>query len=639
MSDDTVVNTNVPTELIQPINEDIASTINIDQAPKPVDDLFKRMNIEKLVLTDVGPNVTIDVQPDFRPILVQLVDHVTKIFQQIEQMKIPILTPASYLAYSLHNIYIYGTLADVYNIRAVASKYGNDILNDKHGEQAINVASWNFTPTYNDEILRGLQYTFDPRRKNIAFIYSFAAFSFDHDFGKAFPIHMFLNLHNLICQFGDTETSDTIWRIWINSIVVQDANTVITVANIIGAAYNEHYIENFVNKKLKQLLTMTMATQRTKRIQFCPIPITTYPVVEDLSHINPYYYLLGFVPELNHSVVDFLNEMSAHTKTIFKDCKMVGEYYGLESGVNILNHYYTDFCLPTYHQLKVAVTAKSKPTTIENYATALKFMCASSTARKASNAVTPSKARSGNDFKINTSLYLLEKSTGIHDTTDPDPVVLFNKHKHEAPILLYSPWSTGLSSLYYPVICGLTIESHEIDAFHVPFPNMTNNIRHENSYFLQSAMPFRCAIDRSFLTGHSDLSVRTRSQEQEETHKVSFSFDDMSKHALPRFSTRVAASDPTNLLPGFTAVHGVRSFENGSNKVAYQGNTAWTKVRTDEVFPDSQLIWSSYRWIDPTKSCIDNFYQYKYFIMNLRTLYGTTPRIVQAPQVSKILKT
>lgn len=120
-TNDSTVTTDIPAADAASLQTDKTAQLNVPDIPDAVDTLFKQMKVDELILTDVGPTATIDVQPDFRYIIYQLCDHATRIYQQIEQLNNPSITPASLLASFLHSIYTYGALNDIYLIREVAN--------------------------------------------------------------------------------------------------------------------------------------------------------------------------------------------------------------------------------------------------------------------------------------------------------------------------------------------------------------------------------------------------------------------------------------------------------------------------------------------------------------------------------------
>lgn len=630
---ETLVDTELPAQILDEITQDVSNLLNTDPTPSPDSDLYKALKVDELTLTDVGPSETIDVQPDFREITIQLIDHCTRIYDQVQQLQIPGVTPATLLAAMLQSIYGYGALVDLWSVRQYTSQYGAKFLTHTYSEQYLTLISWNIIPPCVREIIRGLQFTFDPRRKNIAFMFSFACYSFDHDFGRAYPVHMFIMLHNIIATSLPTATSDEIWREWLNSTVIRNNDSEIKVANIIGGAYDQHLVENYMTRKLRLLLAPVSLQNNRRRRIFKEFPIPPYLMTARLSQINPYYYLLGGHNTIAPSMMNFTQEFHNKQKQIFEGSKILGELIGLESGTQIMNHYYIEAQLPTYHDLDTEVTKTSTTQTLANFATRLKFKCSTRCSEESKTPVNKPPAT----VEYTKALYLVNQN-GVQPP-DPNTRMVYESKKHSNErILLYSPWSTGVSSLYYPVTTGILIETNEIDGIHIPFPRNDTSIHDENSFFLESAIPMESTLCRNHLQGDTNISIRYRVEDNIDVTKVSLSFDDRTKHILPIYAQTVQSTIETQLLPGFTLQTGITDPHYATNKIAYDGNRKWTKQECDSVFPDPPIVWSSYRWIDRKYAATTYSHQYTYFLINFRTMYGTMPSIYMSNPLHNIIK-
>lgn len=350
MADPLAVDTTIDPEVEQLNEEDTSIDINTPTQPEIPNDIAKAMKLDELATTDVGPHVTIDVMPDFRALLIQLVDTSVKVYKQLEQLNQPGLSPATILACSLQSIYAHGAISDVWAIRETTSRYGSEFNNEADYPQYLTLLGYNSIPPYIKQISLGLQFTFDPQRKNVAFIYSFAAFSFRHDYGRVFPIGMFITLHNLMAEYMHNETADQIWKRWINSAVVinTEDHTEFLVGHIIGAAYNEHTTENYLTRKLRTLLNPITVSANEQRKVLKPFDIAAFESEsENNTDINPYCYLLNATQENIAQMMSFTNEMRLVFESQFKSNVNLGSIFGTESGTQIMNHYYTSYSLPT----------------------------------------------------------------------------------------------------------------------------------------------------------------------------------------------------------------------------------------------------------------------------------------------------
>lgn len=620
------VDTGLPPSIETKINEDDSPNVNPPEPPTPLTELFKRMHIQKKIITDPGPHATIDVIIDTRFTIYQLVDHCIKIFDEIKSRNLPAITPASLLAISLQQIYTYLAVIDTELIRETTSFYGQAFSIMPRNKQLLNLGTWMRTPPFIQDIIRGLVPTFDPRRKNLSYICSFAAFSFDNDFGRCLPTYMFLALHNIIAKHGANATFNTIWYEWLEYPVITIAEQQpIRVANIIGAAYDNNEVENFLTRKLKTLLSVTTLDLQQRKPVFKKFNFANVTYDEIDNDINPYEYLLGTHPNIITNMMSFINIMSNDFDQIFLKCDYLGAMFGIQSGTHVMNHFYGEPQLPTFHNLPVKFsedkTKPKKPTLVNSatYADKLKFKCTFKCELPKAVTVKPMPVNVAHTKE----LYLVNTNPSV----EPDiKASIYSSKRQRNQIILYSPYSTGESSMYYCLTNGIHIETFEIDSFHVPYPRLDNSINDENSHFLDSAIPISSAISRQELDGQSILAVRFRTIDNEYTERISHSYFNRAEHRIPMYGQRVSTETAENLLPGFLPVQGISHPNLASNKVAYSDTQEWTHKKCTDTFPTSPFIWSSYRWIDPMYAHQDTFLDSTYFICDLRTMYGTIPQ-------------
>lgn len=295
--EDLTVNSDLNKDVHAEITSDTSTDLNTPPQPT-VDALFSAMKIDEETTTSTGPFQTIDVVPDFRNITFQLVDHSIKIYEQLSQLKLAFITPPSILAYFLSSIYTYGTVIDIYAVRESTSHYGSKYLDKELCQQYTYLSKYNIIPPFLKDIIRGLQHTLDPRRKNLAYMFSFAAFSFDHDFGRIYPIHMFLILHDLLAEYPN-QSVDFIWQLWLDTTLITHDNNIVKVANVIGGAYNNNIVNNYMTTQLRKLLLPVLMNATTHRNVYTTfdIPSTTQQI--PLANTNPYFYLQStYAPQL-----------------------------------------------------------------------------------------------------------------------------------------------------------------------------------------------------------------------------------------------------------------------------------------------------------------------------------------------------
>lgn len=631
------VQTELPPDAEKNRTLDTSPEVNPQESTPPVIDLFKEMRLSDDITEDPGIHATIDCQPDFRPILYQLIDHSIKIFETQKQRKIPAITPASLLASFLHQINCFAALADVYSVRETMSFHAKIFSQETLNLQYLNLSSWMSTPPFIKIILEGIFPTFDPQRKNLCFVYSFASFSFYHDLGRFFPIHMFLALHDIIAIKGAHATTNEIWLEWLRYPVYQRpaAEGPITVANIIGGAYENNIVDNYLTKKLRRLLNITVADQKQRKAVFQHFALPQYPAKQDYNTVSAYSIILSAEPELIPTLHTFINIMSAQYLQIFANCKPLGAIYESVSGTNIMNHYYDTLQPPTYHLMKVDLKNEkdTKTALLSQFYTALNYRCSYYCTAEPKLPV-----KLPNVPEPDALLALLGKKIR---TQPPDP-----DYKESAtiqttsasPVVLYTPWSTGPSSMFYPLTTGMHIETTEIDSFHIPYPRIDSTLHDENSIFLSSAFPMNATIDVRDYNGEANLYVRSRFSDPDYEVRTSNSMYDMSKHFLPMYAATTQPGTTNNPFPGFRKVEGIRHPNCASTKIAYSSLRKWTETECKSRIQIEPYIWSSYRWSDPTNELTAESIDSRYFICDFRTLYGTTPQTYKSYHLHDLIK-
>lgn len=628
---DIPIDTNPNPEVKKQIETDESDKINEPKVPD-VSALFSVMNIDSNSITDVGPHQTIDVIPDMRYIVIQLATEAAKVYEMISQNNIPTVTPATIIASWLQTIYAYGAATDILKVREYTSYYGGQFLKNDLRSQYLDRLMFNTVPPIIKEILRGLEFTFDPRRKNLAYMFSFAAFDFNSDYGRIYPISMFITLHNLIANATANDTTASIWLQWLQSPVItqEDGEETIYVQQIIGAAYDQHTTDNFVTQRLKCLLCPLTPAFTRRRAVFTPIP--TQPIeVPDINDTNPYIYLLNATNMNLPSMEAFTNTFQHNDKQLYTNSEPLFNRFGIESGSLIMNHMYMHYNLPTYHNIKFKQVTSTTNVTSQNFSKRLRYKCP-----RDSEIANPHKLtvhEPNTDFLQ--SLYLVDPNPP--PKPDLDKVYQNVSNELAQPVILYSPWSTGVSSLYFALTNGLLIESDEIDGFHVPQPQIATSIHDENSHFLESAVPIRRTVNRTHLNGEHHLHIRTRAQLNLREQAISCSLYDMSQHRLPLYPATVAHEVNSNYLPGFTVRSGLNDPKTTYNKVCYSTDYTTKPRDMKKLIPHEFFLWSSYRWIDRTYAQTESFIDHTYALANFRTIYGTSPLTVAAPQLYTLI--
>lgn len=141
---------------------------------------------------------------------------------------------------------------------------------------------------------------------------------------------------------------------------------------------------------------------------------------------------------------------------------------------------------------------------------------------------------------------------------------------------------------------------------------------------LSSAIPMsRCNTRYPNEIDH--MYLYNRYERNRDEHPVSVSMYDIAEQRLPTFANRIVAPLAAT-LPGFTRVEHIRDLRMTTSKFAYPILIGSTTDYTRSI-PKYLHVWSSYRWIN--KATLPSQAS-RYFLANLRTVYGTNPLLVKA---------
>lgn len=601
--------------------------------PKDIKDQLQIMvPIESYIDSTSGPHVTIDVQPDCKILLASLFSEFMPIMDDLTYDKHELISPASVLMYCFYILYSYGAANDTFGLRFTASRHSSVCYSEPISRQALDQSMYLKVPPMLAEYTRTLASVCDPQRQNMAYINTYASFDLYHDLARTLPVNLFCSLHNILASARTHTTIDDILHEWYQCVILRyDAATVpvsITVANIIGANPNNNIYENTIARMFRQLVTNHLNKPIRQRPVLRAISYTVYTTTHGIHNINPYWYLLGHSPQQCYELSICIDQISIFLGEKFSKSCQLYQVYEIQSGQAITNHYYVNQQLPTSHTL---------PTTPPYVSVLTDGDFASEIGYAQPRTQVPSELKvrltehddpsSGEKLKkIHlTKAAFLYTSDKPHDDKDPDTIYKHDDFESTHPnILLYSPWSTGVSSLARTITTGLLIESAEIDGFKVPQPNIASTLYSENAYFLSSAVPFtRC--NTRYPNNINHMYLYNRSERMRDEHPVSVSMYDISEQRLPTFPAIINFAIPA-IMPGFQPTNHVRDLRLTSSKFAY--NIIPGKPHNyEEEIPKYIHLWSSYRWIDPSAP---NDQSSRYFLANLRTTYGSNPLLVKA---------
>lgn len=590
--------------------------------PPPKNDLYDRLNIEQRIQLDTGFDLTIDVQPDFRFIILSLIFHVNKLYALLEQKQRPLLTPPSLIGYCLYLIYGFFLVCDKHG-RHTPSQYAREFLNDSDGQQILETLLRSYVPPFVLDILRGLAPTVLPRRPGIEFVPTFAGFSFHHDFGRFIPPQVFTIAHTLAASTRSNIDPDQVLTDWFESNIVIDTDMNIKVGHFLGAGIQDNgRYENWFQSACISIFNPVVLRSLSQRPTFQRVsytPHTTAPM-----NINPYELNLNSSVDNVPLTVSFLESLSDLVKHDLSASFQLGGIFSTISGINIVTHAYSDVSLPTWHYKSLG--SHTVPKSAKEFASAISFMTLN---------IIDSKTKvsyPSDDSTITKFLYLV-RNQDRNPKSDPDRIVRFSPRDHiYSPWRLFDPFDYLPSKFAFPIVCGLLIESNSLDGFSIPHPNLRSSLREDNSQILQSAVPLYGI--RKATSHFADPTVR-RTITRDDKQKVSLSFYDMARNRLGIVDQTVADSALPSQIPGFNLTNAIYRFNRMFSKLSY---------RTNDTHPiPSEFIhaWSSYRHVLPSAPRVDDDTSIDlnkvYMLLDFRTVFGTDVTLAQTEHGAKLI--
>nr|BCD56391.1 putative coat protein [Lichen partiti-like RNA virus sp.] len=599
-----------------------------DPAPQPSyhDDILDRMNAEQNISLDDGPTAIIDVQPDYRFTLSVIIYHVIRIYATLEQKNNPMISPASITAYCLALTYGYALICDSENVRNVKSEYADSYADNPSRCDLLIELERAFVPPFLRNILTALTPTFDPRRSNLSFVNTFACFFASHDYGRTYPISMFLKAHHIIATRPSNLNPVTTYNDWLQ-MNVTSGTPALDIGQLLGQGTQSGNYNNWISSRVQSLFNPVTSRSNTNRPTLAPIPSFPYPTTT--WDINPYIYLLNADKDNIHTTLTFIKTMSNIVHEQITGSFQLGTHFSTQSGVQIMTHFYSGPSLPTWHSL---ITKPSdNDVTSTTFAETIKFL-STPIGKVETNLPFPEK-----DDIIDKMLYLVKKSTSHNNSDEPDSYMEFDSDTDVLPDVRYfDPYGYSPSTLPFTIMAGLHIETAEIDGFTIPQPNTDYSLRNENSHFLQSALPMHIIKPGNIIGNALDRTIiAERTLHDSGAPKVHVSLYDMMQNRIPYFDQQVRDSLPST-LPGFDATPHVGFFQRAFSSFGFR-IPSLERSKPPNIHNDSIYAWSSYRYINRNVARTTTRRTRTYMICNFRTIYGTNITMSQSIHPSKLI--
>jgi hypothetical protein len=622
---------------------DKLSTITGAPTPTVKDDLLSRMNVDRKNDISEGNSATIDVQPSFVPILMSLIYYASIWYPQIEQKQFGKVTPSTLVAYFLALLYGHLLVCDYY-IRSSPSRYASDFVSTPSRLRFLEFLLNLPVPDFLVKFFIALTPTSDPRRTLIDLIPTLAGYSHHHDFGRYFPISIFLHGHDFAARTRQNEDPELLLHRFLQTQLTDNPATYI--GNYFGAdLVKDNNSVSYTSQLYQAIVSMfnpAVLRSLSQRIVYSRIPQDVIDLSTD--QYNPYILLLNTHDEMISEMTTFLESVSTAFSTVSKMSGVLGSQYSGLSGINIMIHGYAPYALPTWHSGSVSVP-KDKGKYLELGPTK---------AAKALNFLQPWKTTShptltypDDDKNLDKDLYLIHKDDEDNFPSEDIWSTFVAPDDSSPRVRIFDPYNYDPSTFFSPILNGLVIESRELDGFTVPHVNTLSALDDENSQFLQSAIPISHIRYSTSFNGLISHEVIERAIHDSSSQPVSPALYDMTQNWLPRFNKETWDLKVTPLF-GFEIKEGFSLFTRAFSKFGFTTKSLDNKTdSTSEpnIAEDHVLLWSPYRYVAPTlgrlklprsKPHMDLFHQSIYMLADFRPIYGTN---VTLAEVNHFLET
>lgn len=570
-------------------------------------DYFSRMMLPTNIELDSGNYATIDVQFDTRFIHNYILYHITAAFPEMNIKGHPYVTPLSLAGYCLTILYAHMLACDA-TFRPEKSFPAARFLSDSDRKDLYDVLLRCHVPSFLSDLLIELAPVYDPRRNNMLWTPSLAAYLHLHDFGRTIPPAMYYSAHHLLASTRtNKDPNDVIDDLMITTIL-HYGDREFTISNYLGTWYADGHHTNFVNQDVLSFFNPLVGRALTQRPTFARLPFEVETLNDDFT--GNIYTALLMASDENISLANTLyNAMSVFVKSDSPSAPQLGSILATLSGTLLLSCSIEPPTLPTW--TGAVCKQNETPTDVDDktFATSHKLFLTEQTENGTLTWLT-------NTEGLVPQLYNLIKYKHNKKETPYNYLSFDGKTCVIPSVLYFQPYDVSPSSLGLTIAAGLKIELAEIDGFMVPTEHPESSLDDNNSQYLQSAVRANkiLALLSDEAAGTTPVQVLARRDLDRTQQGVMHAIISMAKSVFPQFDNDAILA--TSVNPDDNS--------QTTEPHHYHGNAAYNvKAGINGVYSmkNTKLwAWSSYRVVHKKKNPLPDDIS---FILSLRPIYGT----------------
>jgi hypothetical protein len=566
-------------------------------------------------------------------------------------------------------IYAHFMISDCF-IRPQSSPHADFILDNNYSREFLYYLLNLPVPEFLVPIIKNFTATSTPRRPNITFCPSAAAFNHDIHFGRIYPLNMYSNIHDIAASSNSRSDpslvnhellTNTLFSITdsTNPESTQIIDTGMLIASNIPTTKPNtfSYLNNKINQVFTTLFNPVIIRALQQKQSFAPINLS--PLEFKSSNYNPYLMMFSLSTRNASELKSTLSSVASTFKGIIKCPGDLASLYTNLSGISLLSHSYSPFALPTFHythqNYNEAVKSKYTPLESEKFAKIINFLQRPDQESLAKDDSTrkvlsyPENDPPENKIKsFVPDLYSISDSDLPSQKKDfkpkPSSFIQYDEDFQLYPKIRYlNPYEETSTDAWLSSVSGLTIEAEEITGSLVPFVDTNSLLGAINSQFAQSAISFHHTVLATQFTVTNTRIIYSRQREEQRS-------DAQPAASMLVYLNRIFVTSVTKTFVhlGFSALnHGLihaksvtmpEAYRSFYGQLIHDNNNKKHSTEQHEpqnTEPHRHLIFSPYAYVsnsydyDWTSSTKEENYKKIYFLTNLRTMFGTDATLIE----------
>jgi hypothetical protein len=657
-------------------------TFKDTEAPDTSGDILTTFEANSGVKSETANEWTIDVFPDFM-VIITYVLLIVRRFSLADDARIhPKVSTPTVALYYMSIIYGFFLASDCY-LRPQPSVHARLWKESSWRHDFLDFLMTLPVPENLVPIIAQFYATETERSKNIFFIPSAAGFSLKHFLGRFLPLNFFSILHDAASILPGNSNRLAVMTHVLSQLCIRIAqvnpavNTTFSMADFLGYSIDQTTATtaNYINSKFHQVFTSVFnpVLFRDYQRRSSLAEIGLFPPQFKTAEPNAYDILFSAsAPNLAELKV-VLQTVSTFLKGNITCKKTLGELLSETSGIEICSHGYSTYPLPIHssnpnhssaefqavtHLTRVSFTDRSQDISFLDVPAARP--AAATDIRDveyhdaAAEVAIPANHRITHHWPFSLLASMLAPPAAAnrfpHYQRDNADVHIFDESLNVTPHTLLLDINNSLKSASaMPLLCGKIIYTMEIDGSTIEQPNVDKSLGMQNVLFADSAIPYRhVQYSSKFyprVRGSIHPPLKRATANSTRSLPSSSLLHDRTKIMIPNVYgqpytptvTRHQIIDTTvpTGLPGTTVtptdwIRYTQSFL--GLRTTDPSGARPTSHNVPNMDLGRLLVWSPYTYTTYTDSddvTPDYAASHHYFLVNLRTLFGTDYNLVE----------